>query len=350
MKTQINTKSFNELAQSIFPSLKRGGRCAKKDGLIQYKIQYIFISLLCLISLTEKAKANLVVDSIVQAINSAPTDQEKAAIINNYNNHVVDTQNPSFNISLLGIIPVFIAFGFVLFLLYSNRRENNYRAAEAELQRQMTETEMKALRAQMNPHFIFNCLNSIYHFMTKKDTEQASKYLVKFSALIRSILENSMHQDVPLKDDIEALELYIQLEQMRLDQSFNYEIIIQENLPTDRIYVPPLILQPFIENSIWHGLSNKTEGGKITLTITQEGKSLKYCLEDNGTEQRENSSLTEIDQLKKSSFGVALTRERLDLVNIKNKSNANFLMIDLSNDKKEYCGKRIELKLPLLLD
>lgn len=296
------------------------------------------------------AQTQTPIDSLVNLLNQTKDAQAQKRIINDYTANLSAENDHFSNISLLGIVPIFIAFGFILVLFYLKRREANFRAVEAEFQNNILKVEMKALRAQMNPHFIFNCLNSIYHFMSKKDVEQASKYLIKFSNLIRSILENSLHQEVSLKEDLAALELYIQLEQMRLDHKFKYEVSIQEGLDTDNVYVPPLIMQPFVENSIWHGLSEKTQGGLIKIEILIENEMLKYVLEDNGSNIKKQSDLPEIEKLKKTSIGMATTKERLELVNKKNDVNANFLTIDLMDEKYNYLGKRIELKLPILQD
>jgi LytS/YehU family sensor histidine kinase len=289
-------------------------------------------------------------DSIINRLQKSQNMNEARAILQQYKTSISEAENNILNVSLLGLIPFFIAIGFVVFLFYVKRREANFKAAEAEIQAQLSKIEMKALRAQMNPHFIFNCLNSIYHFMNKKDTEQASKYLIKFSNLIRSILENSLHQEVPLKDDLEALELYIQLEQMRLDHKFDYTIAIDEYIDTNTFFVPPLIMQPFVENSIWHGLSGKENGGLINIRIELQENMLKYILEDNGSMVSNPNNLNEIQKLKKSSIGIAATKERLDLLHHKNKGHANFTMTDLMDKNNTYCGKRIELKLPILRD
>lgn len=305
---------------------------------------------LCLFVTFIKAQEQLSVDSVVSLLNETKDLSQQKQILNEYTQKISDEKNGILNVSLLGIIPFFIAFGFVLFLFYMKRREANFRAVEAEIQTQMAKVEMKALRAQMNPHFIFNCLNSIYHFMNKKDVEQASKYLIKFSNLIRSILENSLHQEVTLKEDLEALELYIQLEQMRLDHKFTYQINIETGINTSGIYVPPLIMQPFVENSIWHGLSNIEIGGLIKISISTENNMLKYVLEDNGSNMVKPTDLVEIQKIKKSSIGISATKERLDLVNQKNNSQAYFKMTDILDEKNNYCGKRIALKLPILQD
>jgi LytS/YehU family sensor histidine kinase len=289
-------------------------------------------------------------DSVIMHIQQTQNIEEARYILEQYKQEISEADNNILNVSLLGLIPFFIAVGFVVFLFYVKRREANFKAAEAEIQAQLSKIEMKALRAQMNPHFIFNCLNSIYHFMNKKDTEQASKYLIKFSNLIRSILENSLHQEVPLKDDLEALELYIQLEQMRLDHKFDYRIAIDEHIDTNSFYVPPLIMQPFVENSIWHGLSGKKNGGFINIRIELQDSMLKYVLEDNGSKESTPNNLNEIQKLKKSSIGIAATKERLDLLHHKNKGQAHFAMTDLIDKNNSYCGKRIELKLPIFRD
>jgi LytS/YehU family sensor histidine kinase len=289
-------------------------------------------------------------DSVINRLQKSQNMNEARAILQQYKTSISEAENNILNVSLLGLIPFFIAIGFVVFLFYVKRREANFKAAEAEIQAQLSKIEMKALRAQMNPHFIFNCLNSIYHFMNKKDTEQASKYLIKFSNLIRSILENSLHQEVPLKDDLEALELYIQLEQMRLDHKFDYRIAIDEYIDTNTFFVPPLIMQPFVENSIWHGLSGKENGGLINIRIELQENMLKYILEDNGSMVSNPNNLNEIQKLKKSSIGIAATKERLDLLHHKNKGHANYTMTDLMDKNNTYCGKRIELKLPILRD
>jgi len=133
---------------------------------------------------------------------------------------------------------------------------------EAELKAEITDTEMKALRAQMNPHFIFNCLNSIDNLIQIDEKEKATLYLSKFAKLIRSILENSAHNEVPCWKDIETLNLYLQLEELRCDKKFSYQLVIADEILNGDYRVPPLVIQPFVENAIHHGLLNKIDGDK----------------------------------------------------------------------------------------
>ena len=254
---------------------------------------------------------------------------------------------------LWALLPIVIAFSFIMFVIYRMRREAEIRQREAEFKQQASEIEMKALRAQMNPHFIFNALNSIYVFIQEKKDTQASDYLLKFSKFIRLVLENSMHKEVAMKEDLEALELYMQLEQLRIKLGFNYIIDIQDEINTNEIYIPPLILQPFVENSIWHGFNTKTEKGTITIRVSKRNQSLHIVVEDDGAERPKDiqeESSTSPAQAKKRSLGMALTRERLQLLNIGESRMAELAVRDLRNGEGVYQGKHVELILPLTQD
>src|SRR5690606_33582976 len=159
-----------------------------------------------------------------------------------------------------GILIFAILCGFIL---YGRKRQADFNA-------KVSDTELKALRAQMNPHFIFNSLNSINDFISKNDAESASNYLVKFSKIMRQILENSNQDEISLEDDLKIMELYLQVESMRLHNKFTYAIHVDDTIDAANTLVPPLILQPFIENSIWHGISKKDSKGHIDITIKKD--------------------------------------------------------------------------------
>ena len=240
-----------------------------------------------------------------------------------------------------------IAFVFVIFIFYRQKRESYFRQKEAELAQQVAEVEMKVLRSQMNPHFIFNALNSVHHFMEKNDLKNAGEYLLKVSALMRRVLENSMHQTVSLEDDMKALILYIEIEQMRLQQSFQFAINIAEDIISESIYVPPLIIQPFIENSIWHGLKNRKENGFLSVNIFKKNEMLHYVIDDNGELNNQDQTNYLLNDIRKKSLGINITKERLDVLNKTNNSNANFILSDKLDDQNNYLGKRVLLQLPL---
>lgn len=213
-----------------------------------------------------------------------------------------------------------------------------WRKRQAEFNAKVSDTELKALRAQMNPHFIFNSLNSINDFISKNDVESASNYLTKFAKIMRQTLENSMQNDIPLEEDLKMLELYLQVESMRLNNKFTYAINVENTIDLENTLVPPLILQPFIENSIWHGLSNKASDGHIDISIKKEDNMLVCTVDDNGVGR---TLKPEVDSTGNKSHGIRITKSRIDILNKKKHANGSLRMID-----KEQ-GVRVEVKLPL---
>ncbi len=240
-----------------------------------------------------------------------------------------------------------VAFSFVVFVIYRQKRESFFRQKEAELGRQVAEVEMKALRSQMNPHFIFNALSSVYRFMEKNDLHNAGQYLLKVSSLMRRVLENSLHKEVPLEDDMDALKIYIEIEQMRLQHSFEFRINIASDIDPENTYVPPLIIQPFIENAIWHGLKNRKTGGLLNIEVFKKDDMLNYIIDDNGDLETEHESAGVLGDGKKKSVGMSITRERLDVLNKTKNAQAAFTILDKTLEDGSYGGKKINLKLPL---
>ncbi len=169
-----------------------------------------------------------------------------------------------------------ILISFLLFYSYKRRRDAKARQKEAELKAEIADTEMKVMRLQMNPHFIFNSLNSISDYIRKNNSEEADDYLSKFAKVMRMTLENSEQQAIPLEEDMKALELYMQLEAKRLNNKFTYEIKVADDIDKENTLVPPMIFQPFVENSIWHG-------------IAQKGGTRTYCNRDK--ERRRDAAL-----------------------------------------------------------
>jgi ligand-binding sensor domain-containing protein/putative methionine-R-sulfoxide reductase with GAF domain len=230
------------------------------------------------------------------------------------------------------------------------RAEEEKREAQMILmstQQKMTEVEMQALRAQMNPHFIFNCLNSINRYIVKSDQTTASLYLTKFAKLIRLILDNSNSKNVILTNELEALKLYIEMEALRFDKKFTYEIKVEPNLGTDTVEVPPLIIQPYVENAIWHGLLHKEGNGHLSIQVTMAGDSMLQCIiEDNGIGREKAKTLKSKTATSRKSLGMQLTENRLNLLNKHAELNASIQIIDLENST-EPLGTRVVLKIPV---
>ncbi len=216
-----------------------------------------------------------------------------------------------------------------------------------QIKQQQAEIEMKALRAQMNPHFIFNSLNSINKYILKNDQVNASKYLTRFAKLIRLILDNSNSQEVALSDELEALRLYVEMEALRFTNKFSYEIVVHENVHADSLQVPPLIIQPYVENAIWHGLLHKESGGKLLVDVTASDNQLKCIVEDNGIGRNRAKELKSKTATTNKSLGMKLTEERITMLNKHASLNASIQIIDLQNQLGEAAGTKVILTIPL---
>ncbi len=219
---------------------------------------------------------------------------------------------------------------------------------ETAFEQKIAETEMTALRAQMNPHFIFNCLNSIKLYTLENDSQTASEYLTIFSQLIRLVLENSRSAKVTLQKELETLRLYIELEAMRFKDKVKYHINISSEIDQQYIDIPPLLLQPYVENAIWHGLMHKKEGGNICINVTLP---LEHCLQieitDNGIGRELATEYKSKSATKQKSFGLKMTSERIDIINQVYKIKAAVEIIDLKDGMNVANGTKVIIKIPV---
>lgn len=242
------------------------------------------------------------------------------------------------NVYLVGAI-LLVILSILGYIYYKRRRDTLEKKKMADFKVKVAETELKALRSQMNPHFIFNSLNSISDFISKNDVKKADEYLIKFSKLTRAILENSEKKWVSIEEDLGLMELYMQIESLRLKNKFSYTINVDDAIDMEDTLIPPLILQPFIENSIWHGLAKKTESGHITISM-RKSKELIHCIvEDNGVGRSKTQSMPS----GKSSMGVKITRNRLDIINSTKQTQGEINLLDVAN------GFRVEMFIPFEL-
>jgi len=217
-----------------------------------------------------------------------------------------------------------------------------------QIKQKQAEIEMRALRAQMNPHFIFNSLNSINKYILKSDHTNASRYLTRFAKLIRLILDNSNSREVALSDELEALKLYVEMESLRFSNKFVYEISIDENVSADTLQVPPLIIQPYVENAIWHGLLHKESGGRLFISVkTTNDNLLKCTVEDNGIGRARAKELKSKSATNNKSLGMKLTEERITMLNKHTSLNASIQIIDLESNTGEAAGTKVILTIPI---
>lgn len=246
-------------------------------------------------------------------------------------------------------ILLFLTFLLLVFLIYRLRisqiREG-FRKKE-EIRRIKAEAEINALRSQMNPHFIFNCLNTIDAYILTNKTHEASDFLNKFSKLIRIILENSRQEFVPIDQDLQALELYIKLEQERSFPKFDFEISLDPNILNSTFFIPSLLLQPFVENAILHGLKHKTDGtGRLDLALVKKEDAILIQIKDNGIGRTNAKKINDTRNYAKSSVGIKLTEERINKLNEIYADSCSIQISDLN--EHDQTGTKIEITLPLI--
>lgn len=218
---------------------------------------------------------------------------------------------------------------------------------QARLQQHAADLEMQALRAQMNPHFIFNCLNAINHFILKNETDTASDYLTKFSRLIRMVLQTSSHSYITLHDELETLRLYIGMESVRFRNHFTYTLHCHPSVDVEATLIPPMLLQPFVENAIWHGLMHRKEGGLLTIDIREHEGTVQCIIEDNGIGREMAAELKSKSASFKKSMGMEITANRLQML-YPDKGGHNALkIIDLKDENGQAAGTRVILRIPL---
>ncbi len=251
------------------------------------------------------------------------------------------------NSLLIGIVLLFF-LGVLIFRTLLLKRKNEKLASEktkAGLQQKVIELEMQALRTQMNPHFIFNCLSSINKFILKSDTDAASDYLTRFSRLIRLVLTNSQLSLIPLSDEIEMLRLYLDMERLRFSEAFDYNIIYENTIEPEIMYIPPMLLQPFCENAIWHGLMHKEGKGKLDVMMSIQDGVLQCIIADNGIGREKAAELKTKSGAKQKSFGLKITTERLALFNNEKTVNSFYNTENVLDDNGDVSGTKVTLKI-----
>ena len=222
------------------------------------------------------------------------------------------------------------------------RRQERIRAAH---EKELLELEARALRAQMNPHFIFNCLNSIKSLIQQHEEEKSVTYLTTFSKLIRTLFHNADKKEISLYDEIETCKLYLQLESMRFDTNFSFSVNTDSTIDLKSFRVPALIIQPFIENAIWHGIIPTHKGGHILLNVLKKNGSVEIVIDDNGIGRETSKNNKSANELRHHSKGVNLTQSRLELDNLLRQRKANLQIIDKTDENKKATGTKVIITL-----
>lgn len=236
----------------------------------------------------------------------------------------------------------------IAYYYYRNKVKQNKEKEALRIlyNKELAQVELKALRAQINPHFLFNSLNSINNFILKNDTKKASKYLVKFSQLVRNILNNSSNPLITLQEELQTIDLYMLIEGMRFNEQFSYQINVSPSINTSTISIPSLLLQPYVENAIWHGLLHKEGDKQITITIEKLNENLVSIeINDNGV-GRKMAAAIEINSSKGKSYGMQIGEDRLKLIKQSTGQMAKVEVIDCYDNDHNSTGTTIKIIIP----
>jgi tetratricopeptide (TPR) repeat protein len=243
-----------------------------------------------------------------------------------------------------GLVFLVLVIGFLVFR--SSRLSAKRRITE--MNHKISEVTQKNLRQQMNPHFIFNTLNSIQYYMYQHDKISTNNYLTKFSLLMRKTLENSQHTAIPIKDELDALQLYLELESLRFKEKFAYSIEVDEDIDTLLLKIPTMLIQPYVENSICHGLVNKNGKGYVSINLKQNDDELVCTIEDNGIGRVAAMRIKDQKNGNHASLGTKITESRLSLVNSLYGKNMKINYQDLQDNNGEGSGTKVQIHIPVM--
>ena len=291
-------------------------------------------------------------------LSSLSSGNYKIQLIINYNNAKIDLQTIQFEIKKpFWLKPLFlIGFGLLfLGLIYMYYKwqirkieyKNKLQLEKINLEKNLNQSKLKAIKSQMNPHFFYNALNTIQSFILSNDKKQAVNYLSKFSNLTRTILEMTEKETISIAEEIKTLSLYLDIEKARFDEDFNYEINIGYGIDIENIKIPSMLLQPYVENAVKHGLLHKKGEKKLTIDFERVFDSLKITIDDNGIGRQKSAELNAIKNKDHSSFATEAMQNRIALLNQYKQNNIAINFEDKYNKNKQSLGTKVIIEIPI---
>ena len=255
--------------------------------------------------------------------------------------HLNEQEKNKFEKLVITVISVLIILLVIIILLRLKQKQKN---KLEKLEKKGLKIETQMLRSQMNPHFIFNSLNSIQSFISENETIDAERYLSKFAKLMRLILENSRKSFISLENEIKTLDLYLELEKLRFDNRFTYKININ-NIDDEFTEIPPMLAQPYIENAILHGV-NSLENGVLIIDFKQLKDKIICTIDDNGIGRKKSAEIKSKSLNERKSLGIQVTKERIDLLKEEFNMDFEIKIIDKYNNNKEAIGTTVIVEMP----
>ena len=276
----------------------------------------------------------------------------------NYNNSKLDLQTIQFEIkkpfwlkplflSGLGVLFLLLVYALYKFQIRKLEKRNQLLLEKINLEKNLNLSKLKAIKSQMNPHFFYNALNTVQSYILSNEKKQAVSYLSKFSILTRTILTMSEKENITLLEEINTLSLYLDLEKARFDEDFSYDIDIDNKIDLENIKIPTMLLQPYIENAVKHGLLHKQGEKKVKLQFKKQLNDLIISIDDNGIGRQKSMDLNAIKNKKHQSFATEAMQNRVDLLNQYTHKNISICFIDKKNENNQSIGTKVILKIPI---
>jgi len=262
--------------------------------------------------------------------------RSESSIVRSEDRGLTKGQTILFVFSLMGM---FVMGGLMTILIYRNK--------QIKALQEKTDLQLKVLRLQMNPHFIFNSLSSIQNLLINDDVELASGYLGKFSALVRSVLHSSFNDTVDINTEVKTIESYLALQRLRFSNRFDYFINVDPSLDDGFTEFPVMLLQPFLENAIEHGIKHLSTPGSITVSFKRSGQFMEVEIEDNGIGRKKAEELRLLYHKDHKPMATETITDRINHLNKRQKLKITLDVIDLKDEKGEACGTRVVLRIPL---
>ena len=275
-----------------------------------------------------------------------------------FNNEKISSQKISFEINkvfwqktwfIIGMILLLLLLAYSVFRwqLKKTKRENQLILDKINLEKDLNESKLIAIKSQMNPHFFYNALNTIQSFILSNDKKQALTYLAKFSALTRKILVMTEKENISIAEEVKTLKLYLDIEKARFEENFNYEINISENIDSENTKIPSMLLQVYIENALKHGLLHKKGLKNLEIKFSENQENILIEIIDNGIGREKSAALNAIKNKNHTSFATRAMKNRIDLLNSNKKEKMKIEIIDVYNQKDQSSGTKVSIKIPI---
>jgi LytS/YehU family sensor histidine kinase len=245
------------------------------------------------------------------------------------------------------LLLLLLAYSVFRWQLKKTKRENQLILDKINLEKDLNESKLIAIKSQMNPHFFYNALNTIQSFILSNDKKQALTYLAKFSALTRKILVMTEKENISIAEEVKTLKLYLDIEKARFEENFNYEINISENIDSENTKIPSMLLQVYIENALKHGLLHKKGLKYLEIKFSENQENILIEIIDNGIGREKSSALNAIKKKNHTSFATRAMKNRIDLLNSNKKEKMKIEIIDVYNQKDQSSGTKVSIKIPI---